>query len=130
MSELIERFEPVPRYEGVYLVSNYGYVISIRTGKKLCLDRNRSRYLRVTLSKNGKTKRYLIHRLVLRVFKPEKGWTLLEGGHIDGDKKNNREDNLEWQTKSENHKHRHNTLGKNNFKGGWKPIATNVNFDK
>lgn len=118
MQELIEQFAPVPRYEGIYEVSNYGYVRRVKTGRILIFDKNRKRYLRVCLYKNAKRRRLMIHRLVLRVFKPTKGYTLLEENHLDGNKKNNREDNLEWNTKSENNLHRHHVLGKNN----WRPI--------
>jgi len=123
---LIERWLEVPGYKGVYEVSNYGFVRLAKTGHVLKFDFNRPRYLRVALYKNGERKRYLIHRLVLRVFKPHRNWRVMEGGHDDGNKRNNREDNLSWQTKSKNQHHRHHVLGKNN----WKPINEKIMVTK
>lgn len=58
-------------------------------------------YLSVTLSKDGKKKKYLVYRLVAQSFIPnpeEKNFV----NHIDGDKKNNSVTNLEWTTEREN----------------------------
>lgn len=54
-------------------------------------------HLRVTLCKNGKTKRYSVHRLVLETFI---GLCPLgmECRHLDNNPRNNRLDNLKWDT--------------------------------
>jgi len=61
-------------------------------------------YLQIGLTKHGKQTRYLAHRLLLITFKG-----LCESkpfvNHINGIKSDNRIDNLEWCTRSENHKH-------------------------
>lgn len=101
---MIEHYKTIPGYRQKYTVSNHGNVVSSRGPMKP--DVNRSGYYRVRLYKKGKPKRYMIHRLVLRLFKPVKGWQDLEVNHIDGDKTNNRLDNLEWMTRSENNYHR------------------------
>lgn len=54
---------------------------------------------------NGKKKTYRAHRLVLMAFKPVDNMENLEVNHIDGNKKNNRLENLEWCTSSENQIH-------------------------
>lgn len=54
---------------------------------------------------NGKKKTYRAHRLVLMAFKPVDNMENLEVNHIDGNKKNNKLENLEWCTSSENQIH-------------------------
>lgn len=49
-----------------------------------------------------------VHRLVASHF--VKGDTNLEVNHKDGDRTNNRSDNLEWVTRSENIQHSYDTL--------------------
>jgi hypothetical protein len=65
-------------------------------------------YYRVHLYSNGKFKRFLVHRLVALHFlgEPEKD---KEVNHIDGNKQNNKLENLEWITKSENQRHSYRT---------------------
>ena len=61
------------------------------------------------ISVNDET--YLIHRLVAATFLDHpQGKDFVN--HIDGDKWNNRADNLEWCTVSENEKHSYSALGK------------------
>lgn len=58
-----------------------------------------------------KDKTYKVHKLVCMAFHPIEGkenyddYKELQANHIDGNTLNNREDNLEWTTKSENMKH-------------------------
>ena len=60
-------------YEGLYKVSNLGKILSLnykntgRPGLKNPSD-NGDGYLRVGLSKNGKTKKCLVHRLIAETF--------------------------------------------------------------
>ena len=62
-------------YEGLYKVSNLGKILSLnynKTGKAKLMNPgdNGCGYLRVNLSKNGETKRCLVHRLVAETFLP------------------------------------------------------------
>lgn len=66
---------------------------------------------------NNTKKTYRAHRLVLMAFKPVENMDNLEVNHIDGDKKNNRLDNLEWCTSSENQQHAF-SIGLNKGKRG------------
>ena len=56
-------------------------------------------------TEDGKKKTFRAHRLVLMAFKPMENMDKLEVNHIDGNKKNNKLENLEWCTSSENQKH-------------------------
>lgn len=65
---------------------------------------NKQGYLYLTLSKDGKSKTYKIHRLVAQHFVDgyEEGLCV---NHIDGNKINNAADNLEWITLGDNIRH-------------------------
>lgn len=55
--------------------------------------------------KNGKSKHFFRHRLVMSCFKPRVDADQFQVNHIDGDKTNNSLDNLEWCTNQENRIH-------------------------
>ena len=100
-----EIWKDVVGYEGLYQVSNLGRVKSL-TRKNVKQDRlltptNNNGYYCVSLLKNKKRKFCLIHRLVAKTF-VENPDNKKEVNHIDGNKKNNRANNLEWCTPSEN----------------------------
>lgn len=102
---MIEIWKDIPGYEGLYKISNYGEVISInynhtKKEKKLIPQKNKTGYLRITIKGKGKN----IHRLVAETFIPNKENKPVVN-HIDGNKTNNRVDNLEWNTVSENTNH-------------------------
>jgi hypothetical protein len=61
-------------------------------------------YYQVTLSRNGKSNAYLVHRLVGIAFIPNPD-NKPEINHKDGNKQNNLVDNLEWVTPVENQNH-------------------------
>lgn len=64
-------------------------------------------YMEVNLSKDGTTNMKLIHRLVAIAFIQNPN-NYEEVNHIDGNKKNNTVDNLEWCTRNYNLKHAYN----------------------
>jgi len=102
-----EIFKDIKNYEGLYKVSNLGAVKSLITNKVLKQENAKSgdtTYKRVCLFKNGKGKRYLVHRLVAFHFisNPE---NKPQVNHIDNNTHNNTDTNLEWCTASENMKH-------------------------
>ena len=89
-----------------YAVSNYGRVKNIRTGRIMHLSETYNGYLQVCLRKDGRYYDRRVHRLVAYAFLSD-GYDdfeldILDVNHIDGDKKNNHVDNLEWCTRSEN----------------------------
>lgn len=60
---------------------------------------NEKRYLTVSVSIDGKGKRFLVHRIIWFL---EKGFWASEIDHIDRDKRNNRIDNMREVTRSQN----------------------------
>ena len=93
---------------GLYQVSDLGNVRRLRFINrkcnfekiKLCKQTiNTWGYITVNLSKNGKSNTKRVHRLVAETFLGESD---LQVDHIDGDKLNNRLDNLEYVTPKEN----------------------------
>lgn len=114
-------------YEGLYEVSNFGNVRSLsrmtlgRWGTmKLSPGRNiagellKFGYKRVQLSKDGKHKHALVHRLVALAFlKPVE--SKAQVNHKDSNRSNNHVSNLEWCTPKENTAHgvKHGFIGAN-----------------
>ena len=98
-----EYWKPVVGYEGLYMVSNWGRVKSIKFGKERILKpvTNSSGYLLVGLYKNNIEKKYSVHRLVAEAFIPNP-YNLPQVNHRDENKLNNNVDNLEWCTNEYN----------------------------
>ena len=106
-----ETFKPIPSWEGLYEISNLGNVISFCKGKKLQrkLRYDKDGYVLVTLSHGSREQTIKIHRCVLATFIspcPEGH----EVNHINGIRHDNRVENLEYVTKSENHLHAWRTM--------------------
>lgn len=113
---MVEEFRPIPGYDGVYFVSNLGRIKSKRKGEtKILSGAISAGYVLIQLFKNGAHKTFRVHRLVAQAFIPNYLDKPLIN-HIDGNKSNNRVDNLVWCTQSENMKHAYRT-------GLQKPLA-------
>lgn len=100
------QWKDIEGYEGLYKISNFGDVLSVKNDKKYILKQRHTTdgYLDVTLYKHGKPSWCRVHRLVAQAFIPNPE-NKPQVNHIDGDKKNNNIDNLEWCTPIENTHH-------------------------
>lgn len=111
-----EVWKAVVGYEGVYEVSSLGRVKRVAPGGNAVVGRIRKPsdchgYTFVALHRNGKRRPYRIHRLVMAAFigpLPEGK----QANHKNGDKTDNRPENLEYVTPSENRLHSTRILGK------------------
>jgi len=111
-----EVWKSISEYENLYSVSNLGRVkshkrkVRNRHGFRFCREKilsntnNGVGYLICGLSKKGKRKNFLIHRLVCYSFlDSDLNKTIVN--HKNGIKTDNRVENLEWCTQMENIKH-------------------------
>lgn len=104
-----EKWLPVRSFEASYEVSDCGGVRSLRTGKPLAQRLWNSGYRGVQLWAGNKAYSRSVHRLMAEAFLAIAPG--MQVNHIDGDKENNRIDNLEAVTPSENLKHAVHVLG-------------------
>lgn len=104
MSET-ERWLPIAGWPG-YEVSSLGRVRSLKGGAPALLNQrlNYAGRLHTSLTASHRSKSKMVHSLVAEAFigKRPDG---MECNHIDGDRTNNRADNLEWVTPAQNMAH-------------------------
>lgn len=86
-----------------YSIHDDGAVFNNKT-LRFVKPQSNGRYYKVTLSVDGKERQYLVHRLVAIAFIPNP-YNKPEVNHINGNRFNNRVENLEWVTASENQIH-------------------------
>lgn len=112
-----EIWKDIPGYEGLYQASNLGRIRSldreiiqwnrfdnvkvIYKGKILSLKPNKKGYFKCSLNKNGKSRTFLVHRIIAQTFLKnfDKNLTV---DHINGNKQNNNVDNLRMVTIKKN----------------------------
>lgn len=113
-------------YEGLFKISNFGNGKALRAkipmpngyfllkpARDLVPKKSKNGYMFFSISKNRKQTSYPIHRLVAIHFIPNPE-NKPQVNHKDGNKENNRVDNLEWCTAKENIDHAEQTGLRNN----------------
>lgn len=113
----MEIWKDVIGYEGLYIISNLSNIKTIarsvnnrnnskRFKKEITIKHsiNKKGYCCVTFYKNNIRKGFRVHRLVAIHFIPNP-LNLPEVNHLDGNKLNNIDTNLEWSTHLDNVKH-------------------------
>lgn len=117
----METWKPIPGYEGYYEASDQGRIRSVDRIVGNAKQR-RARgcvraptvingYEQVGLSVNGIYKDIKVHRAVALAFLPNPD-NKPQVNHKNGIRNDNRLENLEWVTCSENHRHAFDVLGK------------------
>ena len=101
----METWKDIPGTD--YKVSDLGGVASRKFGKWRVLRPGRAScgYKVLATFENGIPSAKLVHRLVALAFLGQPPTPQHQVNHIDGDETNNRADNLEWVTPSENKSH-------------------------
>jgi hypothetical protein len=113
-----EVYKKIDGYEN-YHISNFGNIINSITGRILKPNNNGNGYLQIELSKNGKRKKYLIHRLIALAFiqNPENKEFI---DHVDNKRSNNNINNLRWVNRQENN---FNSLKSKNTSSKFKGVS-------
>lgn len=135
----MEIWKDVLGYENFYEVSNLG---NVRSKERIVIEKNgkqkllkskllkfrpakRGNYHTVCLSKNGLVKNMKVHRIVMITFN---GLSNLTVNHINGNKQDNRLENLEYLSNIDNLKHYHNNNPNHNvLNKGFKFIDLKTN---
>jgi hypothetical protein len=108
MNYLNEEWRMYPKLKGRFSVSTYGRIISLATGRLIKTSLDKYGYERLCINVGSRTdgsRHHLnlkVHQMVAETFispQPEKGYSV---DHLDHNPRNNRVENLEWVTRSEN----------------------------
>lgn len=112
-------WKDIPGFEGSYQVSDSGQVRSLKKGKwgnqravpRILKPADRDGYPRVGLSDGrGKIRSFCVHRLVAEGFLERGSKEQATVNHKNGNKHDNRVENLEWSSHREHSLHKHRVL--------------------
>lgn len=108
---MLEIWVTIPNFDN-YQISNQGRIQRIKSGPRTYMGRllngwpNNQGYIHVDLWQNKKKHRFKLHRLITKIFLGDCPLGK-EVNHKDGNKANNRLENLEYVTRKENSYHAH-----------------------
>lgn len=112
-----EEWRDIPGYEGFYQASSQGKIRRIKSaqgtkqGRLLNPYQTPQGYLRVRFGKTRESQRpHLVHRVILTTFVSPPPHHNSQGNHLNGDKTDNRVENLEWLSPRENSQHAQDRL--------------------
>lgn len=121
--------KPLKNYENLYYITEDLKIFSVArkgtSGKEIIPKMNiENGYLRVSLSKNNYRKRVMLHRIIAENFIPNhNNYTTVD--HINGNKLDNRIENLRWCSQAQNSRFDNHKLRTNNTSG-----FRGISFDK
>ncbi|MBC8445739.1 MAG: HNH endonuclease [Chloroflexi bacterium] len=115
---MIKQWKPIPGYEELYEISNSGVIRRLSTStcgiKGMIRKPHQLRgYNRIILHREGKARLFQVHRLVLLAFVGTPLYSSIQANHKNGNRNDNRVENLEWVTPKENREHAIKHLGAN-----------------
>ena len=127
---LNEIWKPIKGYEGLYEVSNFGRIKSLKRNIILKSYKDGRGYLCVRLYKYNSSIQYKVHRLVAEVFIDNPN-NYKEVNHKDENKTNNRVENLEWCDRKYNCNYgtRNERMSKSKINGKRSKIVIQYNLD-
>ena len=120
---------PIKGFEGLFVITKDLKVISIPRkgtlgGEIKPILNTINGYYRVSLTKDNKRKKTMLHRLIAEQFIPNPN-NYKNVDHINGIKTDNRIENLRWCSQADNTRFENHKLRKNNTSG-----YRGISFDK
>jgi hypothetical protein len=120
---------PIKGFEGLFVITKDLKVISIPRkgtlgGEIKPILNTENGYYRVSLTKDNKRKKTMLHRLIAEQFIPNPN-NYKNVDHINGIKTDNRIENLRWCSQADNTRFENHKLRKNNTSG-----YRGITFDK
>lgn len=110
-----ERLKTIEDFDD-YSVSEDGYVMNRHTGRFLKASPDRCGYMTIHLCRNGKMYTKRVHKIVADTFLDRPSSEAWQVNHKNGDKRDNRLDNLEFVSPGDNMKHAY-ANGLNHWEG-------------